>query len=193
MQAAAFDWSSILLPAVTWSEKAVRPLLVYLALLVVNRVGAKRALQQATVFDFLVLLLVSNIVQNAMIGNDNSILGALFGTAVVLLLSTLLNRAAAQSHAARNVLEGMPEMLVRSGVLDHAQMHRHGVARGDLLLAIRKQGISRIEDVAFAILELDGTISIIRRDADPRPHTALPDELAPMDPSGGASPRLATS
>lgn len=177
----AIDWSSIFLPGITWAEKAIRPVIVYAALLLMFRVGAKRSLTQTTIFDLLVLLLISNVVQNAMIGDDNSILGALFGTVVVFVLSGLLNDVAAKSHQARTILEGLPVMLIRYGKIDQPTVKRHSIARGDLLLAIRKQGLSRIEDVAFAILELDGTISIIQRDKDPRPHTALPEELAALD------------
>ena len=184
MAADPIQWHTIFYPALSWTEKAARPVIVYCALLVIIRVGGKRALQQATLFDFLVLLLISNIVQNAMIGDDNSILGALLGTVVVLLLSIGLNRIASRSKSARAALEGKPEMLVKYGKLDDQLLLRHGIGHADLLLAIRKQGLSRVENVGFAILELDGSISIIERDKDPRPHTALPDELAAMDPSG---------
>lgn len=177
------DWHHIFFPGLTWMEKAARPVIVYAALLLMFRVGAKRSLTQTTVFDLLILLLISNVVQNAMIGEDNSILGALFGTLLLFLLSAVLNRIVSRSRKARAVLEGVPEMLIRYGKVDISNVRRHGIAYGDLMLAIRKQGISRVEEVAFAILELDGTISIIQRDSDSRPHTALPEELAALDPA----------
>lgn len=181
------DWVTMFWPTLSWGEKAVRPVIVYAALLIMFRIGAKRSLTQTTIFDLLVLLLISNVVQNAMIGEDNSIFGALCGTAVVFALSGFLNKAASKSHRARAFLEGLPVMLVRYGKIDEATVRRHAIARGDLLLAVRKQGLSRIEDVAFAILELDGTISIIQRDRDKRPHTALPEELAALDASSVAA------
>ena len=173
-------WEQALFPHLSWAEKVVRPLLVYGGLLVLFRLGAKRALAQATLFDFLVLLLISNVVQNAMIGDDDSVLGAGAGALVLVMMSTGLSRLAAGNRATRHLLEGRAEMLVTGGVIDRGTMLRHHLSDGELKLAVRKAGFCRFEDVGFAVLELDGTISVMGRSGmdDRRPPTALPGDLA---------------
>ena len=171
------NWHQMLLPEPSWAEKLVRPLLVYLVLLVIFRFASKRELAQATLFDFLIILLISNVVQNAMIGEDNSVLGATAGAVVLVLLSGILNRITASRRRARILLEGQTALLVKDGQLLHEVMKREAVSMYDLFSAIRKQGISRLGDVAFAILELDGTISIIRKSDDHHPHDCIPREF----------------
>lgn len=93
-------WHQLLLPDVSWPEKLLRPIMVYLALMVIFRVASKRELAQATLFDFLIILLISNVVQNAIIGNDNSVLGALAGAVTLVVLAGALNRITARSKKA---------------------------------------------------------------------------------------------
>jgi uncharacterized membrane protein YcaP (DUF421 family) len=169
-------WHDLLLPGPSWAEKIVRPILVYLALLLIFRLASKRELAQATLFDFLIILLISNVVQNAMIGSDNSVLGAFAGAIVLVLLSGLLNRLTANNKRRRLLLEGNPSLLIRDGALDEAAMRRQAISRNDLFMAIRKLGLSRLAQVGFAILELDGSISVIPSDSDRRPHDCLPPE-----------------
>lgn len=160
-------WHQLMLPEVSWTEKLLRPVVVYVVLLIIFRVASKRELAQATLFDFLIVLLISNVVQNAIIGSDNSILGAIGGAITLIVLAGLLNRITARSKKARETLEGSPTLLVRDGKIDDAMMQKQSVSRNDLLSAIRKQGIVRLCDVGYAILELDGDISIINKtDAD---------------------------
>ena len=156
---------TLFFPGLSFLEKVVRPLIVYLFLLVAFRFSGKRELGQATLFDFLIILLISNVVQNAIIGPDNSILGAFAGVATLLALSWGLNRLTARSPAVRRVLEGSPTLLISHGrILDRA-MHKESVATNDLLTALREQGVASVDEVRFAVLELDGKISVIRQDA----------------------------
>lgn len=175
----AFPWAEVLLPATSWLEKTVRPFFVYLTLLVIFRVIAKRGMAQATLFDFLIILLISNVVQNAMIGNDNSIAGAALGAVTLVAISGMFNRLTARRRRLRSFLEGEPVLLVERGAIDATMMVKMAVSRNDLLAAIRRQGIVRLRDVAFAVLELDGTISVIRAsDAEGGEHDCLPVEIA---------------
>src|SRR5437764_190900 len=105
---ASMHWHDLLLPHLPWAEKVIRPVLVYVFLLLMFRLASKRELAQATVFDFLIILLISNVVQNAMIGEDNSVVGAAAGAATLLWLSYLLNRMTSTSKRAREFLEGTP-------------------------------------------------------------------------------------
>lgn len=173
----SFPWSEVMWPALSWAEKVIRPLVVYAILLIIFRVANRREMAQATLFDFLIILLISNVVQNAMIGDDNSILGASAGAVTLMLLSTLLNRITARSRKARRMLEGQPVLLIDHGEVDEAMMRSKDISRNDLLTAIRKQGIVRMAEVGFAVLEVDGSISVIRTDDDKRPHDCLPFEI----------------
>ena len=168
-----------MLPQLPWIEKLARPLIVFAGLILLFRMGGKRALAQATLFDFVVLLLIANVVQNAMIGDDNSVLGAGVGAAALMAASTMLSRVSARHRAARTLLEGRSELLIRNGEVDHDAIRKLEVNEADLKLAVRKAGFCRYEDVGFAVLELDGTISVMEMPAegDDRPPTALPGEL----------------
>ena len=167
----------MLLPEVSWPEKLIRPILVYVALLIIFRVASKRELAQATLFDFLIILLISNVVQNAIIGNDNSVLGALGGAITLVVMAGLLNRVTARSKNAREFLEGKPVLLVSKGTIDDDMMKKQSVSRNDLLSAIRKGGIVQLCDVGYAILELDGSISIIKADDIKEGMDCLPSDI----------------
>ena len=170
-------WHDVLMPKPSWAEKIVRPVLVYLVLLLIFRIASKRELAQATLFDFLIILLISNVVQNAIIGEDNSVLGAIAGAVVLVLLSAFLNRITGISHNARVLLEGNPVLLVHDGKVFEESMRRESVTRNDLFSNIRKAGIVHLADVGFALLELDGTISVIRRENKKEPANCLPPEI----------------
>ncbi len=97
--------ADVLLPKLSWAEKIVGRLLVYLVLMAIFRGASKREMSQATLFDFLIILLISNVVQNAMIGDDNSVLGATTGAITLVVLSTWLNRATTHSKRTCVLLE----------------------------------------------------------------------------------------
>lgn len=187
-------WAAVLWPAVPWIEKIVRPVLVYVFLLVAFRVSSKRELAQATLFDFLTMLLIANAVQNAMIGEDNSVAGAFGGTVALLVLSWALNHMTARSHQAREMLEGAPTVLIYNGqVLTHNRL-RDSVGLNDLYSGLREAGVVNLSEVRLAILELDGNITVIRTDGSDHPLTAAgsvltPDLLRqlPAEPAGGAA------
>lgn len=164
----AHEWGNIFFPAIPWAEKIARPFIVYLFLLAAFRISGKRELGQATLFDFLIILIISNVVQNAIIGNDNSVLGSFAGVVTLLMMSFTLNRATSRSKHVRQVLEGMPALLVHNGKILDEPMQRESVSYNDLFMALRQEGIASLDEVRYAILELNGKISIIRSDA-PRP------------------------
>ncbi len=174
----SLPWHDILMPKPSWLEKVLRPILVYGALLLTFRFLSKRDLTQNTTFDLLIVLLLSNVVQNALIGEDNSILGALAGAATLLLVSTGLNRLAAKSLTARRVLEGEPILLVHNGKLLDENLKKYAVSRPDLNAGLRSQNMITLEDVRYAFLELDGTISVIRKSEQSGKADCMPPELA---------------
>jgi len=166
------------LPKPSWLEKILRPILVYVALLLAFRFLSKRDLTQNTTFDLLIVLLLSNIVQNALIGEDNSVLGSLAGAATLLLMSAGLNRWTAKSIKARRLLEGEPILLVHNGCLLDDNMSKHAISRADLNSGLRGQNMITLEDVRYAFLELDGTISVIRKSEQSGTPNCMPPEMA---------------
>ena len=166
------------LPKPSWAEKIVRPILIYVALLLAFRFMSKRDLTQNTTFDLLIVLLLSNVVQNALIGEDNSVLGSLAGAATLLLLSAGLNRWTAKSIKARRLLEGEPILLVHNGRILEDNMSKHAISRPDLNAGLRGQNMITLEDVRYAFLELDGTISVIRKSEQSGVANCMPPELA---------------
>ncbi len=168
----------MLLPKPSWAEKIIRPVLIYVALLLAFRLMSKRDLTQNTTFDLLIVLLLSNVVQNALIGEDNSVLGSLAGAATLLLLSTGLNRWTAKSLKARRLLEGEPILLVHNGRILDENMTKHAISRADLNAGLRGQNMITLEDVRYAFLELDGTISVIRKSEQSGVANCMPPELA---------------
>ena len=156
-------WPSILwLPAsVPLIEKVVRSTLVYGFLLLAFRFSSKRELGQATLFDFLLILLVSNGVQSALIGPENSVAGAFVGTATLLFLAWLLNHTTTRSVRMRRLLEGSPALLVQDGVVLANSLRHENVALNDLYAGLRAAGVANLSQVGRAYLELDGRISVI--------------------------------
>lgn len=156
--------SDLLTIGVPIGEKVVRTVAVYLGLLVLLRLAGKRDLAQLNSFDLVVLLLLSNVVQNAVIGNDDSLAGGLLGAAVLVAGNALIVRLAVRRQGFLDVLEGTPTVLVRDGAIDHAAVDRLGLRDADVVSALLRQGADRLDDVAEASLEPGGTISMRLKD-----------------------------
>src|SRR5947207_4131696 len=107
--------------------KAIRTVAVYFGILVLLRVGGKRDLAQLNSFDLVVLLLLSNVVQNAIIGNDNSLAGGLLGAVILVAINAVVVRVVQRSKTAVNLFEGMPTVLVRNGQVVHKALTRLGL------------------------------------------------------------------
>ena len=162
-------------PALTRAllDVAVRTAVVYLALLVGLRLTGKRQVGQFTPFDLLLLLLLANAVQNAMVGPDVSLVGGLVAAATLLALNGIVAALSRRTRGAERFLEGSPTILIRHGRILDESLVREGISREDLLRALREHGIDKPELVRSAILEVDGSISVLREDEVPpvsRPH-----------------------
>ncbi len=145
-------------------EKVLRTILVYLGILLLLRVAGKRDLAQLNTFDLVVLLLLSNVVQNAVIGNDNSLLGGMLGAATLVAVNSLVVRVARRSDPVDRLLEGTATTLAADGTIDHDALVRLGLREADVVLALRKQGAMSLEDVERAVLEPGGSILLTLRD-----------------------------
>ena len=142
------------------AEKAIRTGAVYGGIIVLLRLGGKRDLAQLNSFDLVVLLLLSNVVQNAVIGNDNSLAGGLFGAGVLVGVNAVVVRTVRRSDAGVMLFEGTPEVLVRDGQIDMRALHRLGLRRGDVVNAVRRQGASTLDEVDEAVLQPGGSITV---------------------------------
>jgi uncharacterized membrane protein YcaP (DUF421 family) len=140
---------------------ALRALVVYVAVFVGFRLLGKRELGQMTVFDLVLILLISNAVQNAMVGPDSSLQGGLVAAAVLLVANRLAAEARLRSPLLDRLFEGRSTVLVEHGKLVTGELRRQRVAEEDLEVAMREHGIASLEQVELAVLETDGTISIV--------------------------------
>jgi uncharacterized membrane protein YcaP (DUF421 family) len=144
---------------------ALRTVAVYFALLVLLRVAGKRELGQMTPFDLVVLLVISNAVQNAMVGPDTSLTAGLLAAALLLAVNHLVDRTAMRFGWLGHRLTGTPTLLVNDGKLIDEHLRREGVDVDEVLQALREHGVASIADVKMAVLEVDGTISVVPVDA----------------------------
>lgn len=136
---------------------ALRVVVVYGVLLIFLQLSGRRVLGQMTPFDLLTLLLLSNVVQNAMLGSDNSLVGGLVGAMVLLLLNRLISRA----RAIRERFEGSPTVLISQGQILLDNLKRENVSQAELMTALREHGVENAAEVGIALLEADGTISVV--------------------------------
>jgi len=148
------------LAAPAW-DIILRTALIYLALLIGLRIAGKREIGQMTVFDLVVLLLLSNAVQNAMLGPDTSLVGGLLAAAVLLALNAILARLGRGSPRLRRLIEGSPTLLILHGVPISNHMQKEGISEETLQAALREHGVKELEDVEMAVLEIDGSISVV--------------------------------
>jgi uncharacterized membrane protein YcaP (DUF421 family) len=168
----------ILIPEVQILEKIVRPLVVYFFLLIAFRIAGKRELGQMTPFDLIVLLTISNVLQNAMIGPDNSLTGGIMGGLTLFVANGLIGRLTLYSPSIATLLEGKPTPLIENGRVLTKNLRREVMTRSELERAIRKHGLDPEADMPLikrALLEQDGTVTIILKSEDnqSRPRKAI--------------------
>jgi len=161
-------------------EKLLRPVIVYLVLVLLLRLFGKRELAQLNPFDLVVLLSLSNTVQNAIIGEDNSVTGGIVGAISLLTINWLVVRLLFRSPRLNRALEGKAAVLIRDGHVDRRALEKEALTREELVEVVHRQGFEHIHDVHRCELEPNGTFYIEGRDpsvADKR-HEEL---LARMD------------
>jgi uncharacterized membrane protein YcaP (DUF421 family) len=158
MDASSF-WNNVVVPGVPIAEKIIRPIVVYVFLIVGLRLAGKRELAQLNPFDLVVLLTISNTVQNAIIGNDNSIVGGLIGAATLLLVNYLVVRWTFRHPSIERLVEGTPTALIEHRTLRREALERELITVEELLSAARRQGYLSIEDIESATLEPGGSIT----------------------------------
>ena len=143
----------------------LRTVFVYLAVLVALRIAGKREMGQMTVFDLVVLLLLANAVQNAMVGPDTSLTGGIIAAAVLVAMNALLAKLRLHSPRLRRLVEGSPTLLVLHGEIIQKHLQHEGIDQESLEAALREHGVSKVSDVEMAVLEIDGSVSVVQMGA----------------------------
>jgi uncharacterized membrane protein YcaP (DUF421 family) len=150
----------------TLAEIALRTFIIYVAVLAGIRLSGKREIGELTPFDLVILLLLSNAVQNAMTGPDDSVSGGLVAAATLLLANAAVARLRLRSPRFRRFVEGVPVVLVAHGGIQFRNLERERITVEELKAAIREHEAEHVADVELAMLETDGSISVIRRAGD---------------------------
>jgi uncharacterized membrane protein YcaP (DUF421 family) len=139
----------------------LRTAAVYLVVLIGLRLAGKREIGQMTTFDLVVLLLLANAVQNAMVGPDTSLTGGILAAVVLLLMNAVVARLRLRWPRLRRLVEGSPTLLVLRGEVLTDHLRREGLDQETLEAALREHGVVDLRDVEMAVLEIDGSISVV--------------------------------
>jgi uncharacterized membrane protein YcaP (DUF421 family) len=160
-------------------EKIFRSLIVYFFLVVGLRLSGKREMAQLNPFDFVVLLILSNAVQNAIIGNDNSVTGGIISAAVLLITNHLVARFLFSHDRIETAIEGRSVVLVDHGRIQYQNLKDELITLADLEIAAHKQGFVYIQDIDHATIEPGGAVTFIAKKppADETRHTEIIEKL----------------
>jgi uncharacterized membrane protein YcaP (DUF421 family) len=144
-----------------WWEFIARGIIVYFFLIVLLRLTGKRQIGQMAPFDLVLLLVLSNALQNAMTGGDNSLMGGMISALTLVATNWVVGLVTYKSKRMEALVEGRPEVLIHNGKLFEKALHHTQITHHELMTALREAGCATVEDVRGALLETDGTISVI--------------------------------
>jgi len=160
-------WKDMFVISLPILEKILRPILVYVFLVVMLRLSGKRELVQLNPFDLVVLLTLSNTVQNAIIGDDNSVSGGLLGATSLLATNYLVVRFLYKHRRLDQLVEGKADILIEGGQVRAERLKKELITLPQLEAAARRQGFSSLAEVDQCVLEPGGTLSFIGKKPDP--------------------------
>jgi uncharacterized membrane protein YcaP (DUF421 family) len=146
--------------SVQWSEFVLRAVLVYVFLIVILRMTGKRQVGQLAPFDLVLLLVLSNAVQNSMNGGDNSVVGGMISAVTLVAMNWIVGYATYRSKRLEALIEGRPQVLIHDGHVNRDVMRSALLTHHELEAALRRAGCAAVTDVAFAVLETNGQISV---------------------------------
>jgi uncharacterized membrane protein YcaP (DUF421 family) len=159
-------WRDMFVMGLPLLEKILRPIIVYAFLVISLRLSGKRELAQLNPFDLVVLLTLSNTVQNAIIGEDNSVLGGIVGATSLLVTNYLVVRFLYSHRKLDQLVEGRAEILVENGKVRTQHLKKELITMAELQAATRKQGFDSLSDVEQCVLEPGGTLTFIGKKPD---------------------------
>lgn len=151
-------WHDLTHLGISYPDKIVRTVAVYIVLAVLIRLAGKRDLAQLNAFDLVVVLLLSNVVQNAVIGPDNSFVGGAVGAVVLIAVNAAVNRLVRRSDTLARLVEGTPTRLARDGSWDDRALRAEGLRKADVEAALRRQNANNVSEVAEVTIEPGGAI-----------------------------------
>ncbi len=160
-------WHDMFALGLPVAEKILRPVIVYFFLVFMLRIAGKRELAQLNPFDLVVLLTISNTVQNAIIGDDNSVTGGVIGAAALFGINAIVVRFLYAHERLDQLVEGQPDVLIENGELLADRLRKELITLPELQSAAHKQGFASLDEVDRAVLEPGGTISFSARKPDP--------------------------
>lgn len=160
-------WSDMFSLPIPVLEKIIRPIVVYFVLLLAFRIFGRRQLAQLNPMDLTVLLMLSNTVQNAIIGEDNSLIGGVVGAGSLLAMNWMLNALSYRYPRLSELIEGTPQTLIENGVMDKRTVHRESISIQDVHEVLHREGVNRVDEVERAYLEPSGLITVVPK-GDPR-------------------------
>jgi uncharacterized membrane protein YcaP (DUF421 family) len=159
-------WKDMFVLGLPVLEKILRPIIVYVFLIAGLRLSGKRELAQLNPFDLVVLLTLSNTVQNAIIGDDNSVTGGIIGATSLLAVNYLVVRFLYDHRKIDQIVEGRADILVEDGKVHEHKLKRELITKEELAAAARKQGFETLSEVRQCVLEPGGTLTFIARKPD---------------------------
>ena len=160
---AAESWSDMFVLGLPVLEKILRPAIVYVVLIIGLRLAGKRELAQLNPFDLVVLLTLSNTVQNAIIGNDNTVTGGIISAATLLLINYLVVRFLYRHKKIEQLVEDRADVLIVNGQIKTDRLKHEVITLDELEIAAHKQGFESLAEVDRAVIEPGGTISFIAK------------------------------
>ena len=146
-----------------WWHFVLRACAIYLLVMVLVRVSGKRAVGQFTPFDLVLLILIGNAVQNGINGGDNSLTGAAIMATTLIALNYAVAYVTSRNRKVEKFVEGVPVLLARDGQLFEAVLRRELVSREDFREALRMNGVDDVAEVELALLETNGSISVVKK------------------------------
>ena len=159
-------WSHMFVLGLPILEKILRPIVVYIFLIIGLRLSGKRELAQLNPFDLVVLLTLSNTVQNAIIGDDNTVIGGIIGATSLLAINYLVVRFLYGHRKLDQIVEGRADLLIEDGKVYTQRLKRELITEEELAAAARKQGFESLADVRQCVLEPGGTLTFIAKKPD---------------------------
>jgi uncharacterized membrane protein YcaP (DUF421 family) len=159
-------WKDMFVLGLPIAEKILRPIIVYIFLIAGLRLSGKRELAQLNPFDLVVLLTLSNTVQNAIIGDDNSVTGGIIGATSLLAVNYLVIRFLYDHRRIDQIVEGNADILVEDGKIHEHRLKKELITKEELAAAARRQGFESLSEVRQCILEPGGTLTFIAKKPD---------------------------
>jgi uncharacterized membrane protein YcaP (DUF421 family) len=144
-------------------EIIVRGVAIFFFVMVVMRFWGKKHLSELNPFDLVLMLIMSESLQNALVADDKSIFGGFLSMGTLIVLNTIFNKLTTHSRTAEKIIDGTPKFLIRDGKLDHKMLKEEAMTMQELHSALRQQGVMEPEEVEWGIIEPNGKFSVIKK------------------------------